>query len=69
MFIKTEDGALINSEYIRVIFTDDDNKRNVLKAEVDNGDHWILAKFDRGSKHLGKSIDRLLEMLNEEKSQ
>lgn len=68
MFIKTESGTLINSDYIRVIFTDDDNKRHVLKAEVDNGDHWTLAKFDRGSEHLGKSIDRLLEMLNEEKS-
>lgn len=66
MFIKTEAGALINSEYIRVIFVDDDNKKNVLKAEVDNGDHWFLADFDKGSEHLGKSIDHLLEMLNEE---
>ena len=65
MFIKTEIGALINSEYIRVIFTDDYNKKDVLKAEVDNGDHWVLAEFDRGSECLGKSIDRLLEMLNE----
>ena len=65
MFIKTEIGALINSEYIRVIFTDDYNKKDVLKAEVDNGDHWVLAEFDRVSECLGKSIDRLLEMLNE----
>ena len=69
MFIKTESGTLINSDYIRVIFIDDDAKKHVLKAEVDNGNHWVLAKFASGSEHLGKSIDRLLEMLNEEKSQ
>lgn len=69
MFIKTENGALINSDYIRVIFIDSVAKHHTLKAETDNGNHWALAEFDGDAEISGNIMDCLLESLDKEKSQ
>ena len=69
MFIKTEKGALINSDYIRVIFIDSVANHHALTAETDNGDHWILAEFDGDAEDSKTIMDRLFESLDEEKSQ
>lgn len=62
MFIKTEGDALLNSDYIRVIFIDRDCKPHALKAECDNGDHYVLGKFtnpDAEAPSLNSILDAL----------
>lgn len=66
-FIKTEFGNLINANYIRCIFPDYDCRPVEVKAELDNGDHYVIAQFDTDCrKFMEKYIDVLYELLNEE---
>ena len=63
-FIKTEAGALINTDYIRVVFPDTEVRPAVLIAELDNGDQYHIAEF-KDEERLYKNIDSLLDSLNE----
>ncbi len=64
-FIKTEAGSLVNVDYIRIVYVDREIHRPVLIAEMDNGDHYILAALNKTDK-LDKSVDKLFEKLNAE---
>lgn len=68
MFIKTERNALINSDYIRVIFIDNTVKPVALKAELDNGDHYVLTTC-ADPEVFKISMDEILAELDKEKSQ
>ena len=63
-FIKTEAGALINTDYIRVVYPDTEVRPAVLIAELDNGDQYHLAEF-KDEERLYKNIDNLLDYLND----
>lgn len=62
-FIKTEAGALINTDYIRVVYPDTKLRPVVLIAELDNGDQYHLAEFKDGDS-LYRATDNLLYCLN-----
>ena len=64
-FIKTERGALINTDYIRVVYPNTEVHPATLIAELDNGDQYHLAEFN-DLERLGRNIDSLLDYLNEE---
>lgn len=73
-FIKTQYGSLINVNYIRCIFPEDEAKIHSIKAELDNGDQYVLADFNphddpNWEEHIAKSIDNLHTELNEEETQ
>ena len=63
-FIKTEASALINTDYIRVVYPNTKLHPFVLIAELDNGDQYHLAEF-KDEERLYKNIDNLLDYLNE----
>lgn len=65
MFIKTPNGALINSKYIRVIFIEDSCKRVTLNAELDNGDQYILATSNN-PEDISSSMEDILAQVNKE---
>lgn len=67
MFIKTEGDALINSDYIRVIFIDRDCKPHALKAECDNGDHYVLGEINNPAAE-SMIMDDLFDGINKKQT-